>query len=567
MRALLVLVMLGGVAEASPWLDLRIKERRDNYDFRMRTAQVDEPEPEPAPLPVVTQEEPYVLRKRAREGAQRSLAERVIARIDLGIAVDGSKPSAAPNWDHVRVHEAIAADPSLYTSVRGYGFAELYLGTNGIGMASLSSYLSSQTRLARDPGSTITPVLSPYDTAADQQTRSVWVESDGMFSSKWLAPLRVRAGRMYMYGPGIVHMDGVMFAWERGWLELSTFNGQRVQDFFTQARTEAATGDSFRRGELVSGSEIKADLRRFGLPIVASAATLVYADSSNSNLSGTWVPRRDMVVRSSSRFRNGSLAEQRLVVRSRLSEASTVIVDTRFRTRNDWFWDYASQAVDEDLGARRYLDVGAVQPRLESALIAGTVIAQNVDVLARGAIAVDTSGEKLTTTINPHLPAYVEGGAAVEVRLRRAVGFSGSFLVRDYSRPPPSERTDVVLLPPRALGQALPDKDEMGEESLVEAGITARYSAGARRFSVQGELYGRRTKWAPLYDRREWTTDGTVLTEDVLVAIHGGGRVTLEAWVSPQVRLRGEYDITTQLPMVPEYRGLKSLRLLLEGTY
>ncbi len=565
MRASVVglLVLLATAAHAEP-LDLRVKPRA-NYGFRMRVAQAEAPAPANEPS-IAPEEEPYVLRKRKREGERRSLAERVIARVDLGIAVDGSKPSGAPNWDHVRIREAIAADPSLYSSVRGYGFAELYLGTNGIGMASLSTYVSTQTRFARDPRDTITPILSPYDNATDLQTRSIWLESDGLFTSKWLAPVRLRAGRMYMYGPGIVHLDGFMLAWERGWLELSTFNGQRVADFFTLQDRQTDTND-YDRDELVTGSEIRADLRRFGVPIVAGLSSLTYNNSSNSNLSATWVPRKDMVVRSTSRFRNAKLAEQRLVIRSRLSEESTVILDSRLRTRSDWFWDYASQSVDEDLAAKDYLDLGAVEPRLESALIAGTVIAQNVDVLARGAIALDTSGGSLTTTVNPHLPAYVEGGAAVEVRLRRAVGFSGSFLVRDYSRPPPANRTDVVLVPPGAGAGELPARSEMGEESLVEAGMSARYSAGARRFSMQGELYGRRTRWAPLYARREWTETGVEETNDDLIAMHFGGRVSLEAWVSPQVRLRGEYDISTQFAFVPEYRGLKQLRLLLEGTY
>ncbi len=567
MRALLIVCALGGVATASPFADLRVKKLpAKKLTLRMRTAQ---PAPQASTLPSTsTVEEPYVLRRRKRQGERRSLAERVIVRLDVGLAVDGAKPSGQVNWDHVRVREAILADPSLYASVRSYGFSEIYLGTSGIGMASLSSYLSSQTRFARASTAAIAPIMSPYDTAIDQQTRAIWVESDGLFTSKWLAPIRARAGRMYVYGAGIVHTDGLVVAWEKDWIELSSFTGLRVPDFRTlDPSSDLGAG----RDKAVTGSDLRIDLRRFKLPILVTASTLRYDANSHSNLAATWVPRRDMVVRSTSRFRNGTLADQRLVVRSRLSAESTVIVDSRLRTKNDWFWDYASLEVNDgpngDLAARSYLGLGAVSPRLESALIAGTVIAQNVDVLARGAIALDTSGDKLTTTVNPHLPAYVEGGAAVEVRVRRALAVSGSVLIRDYSRPPPQEHTDVVQTPVRGEGQELPDPSEMGEESLVESGVTMRYSAGARRFSVQGELYGRQTRWAPLYDRREWTPDGTIVTSEELFDLHGGGRITLEAWVSPQVRLRGEYDVSTQIATSPEFRGLKALRLLLEGTY
>jgi hypothetical protein len=570
-KALIVLAAIAGTAHADPRsIDLRVKHLpHHKISLRMRIAQPEPPpaaEPAPVTAPVV--EEPYVLRRRRAEGEGRSLAERVIARLDLGLAVDGSKPSGELSWDHVKVRDGIAADPDLYSSVRGYGFSELYLGSNGIGMKTLSSYLSTQTRFATPKGATIAPIMSPYDDASDSQTRAFWLESDGLFTSKWLAPVRVRAGRMYVYGPGIVHTDGLLVAWERGGLELSLFSGRRVPDF----RNLDESADP-NRADLINGEDARIDLRRFHLPIVAAASTFRYAKHSHSDLSATLVPRRNMVVRSTSRFRDGKLADQRLVVRSRLSEESTVIVDTHLRTRQDWFWDYASLAVPDnddvpnDLAAKAYLDLGAVEPRLESALIAGTVIAQNLDVLVRGAVAIDTSGDKLTTTINPHLPAYIEGGAALEVRVRRAIGLSGSFLVRDYSRPPPGTRLDIEQVPTRGRGQALPDPSETGEESLVEGGVTARYSAGARRFSFQAELYGRLTRWAGLYDRQEWTPDGIVVTSEQPQDLHGGGRFSLEAWVSPQVRLRGEYDITTQMEMAPEFRGLKALRLLIEGTY
>jgi hypothetical protein len=42
--------------------------------------------------------------------------------------------------------------------------------------------------------------------------------------------------------------------------------------------------------------------------------------------------------------------------------------------------------------------------------------------------------------------------------------------------------------------------------------------------------------------------------------------VTLDAWVTERVRLRGEYDVSTTVELAPETRGAKSLRIVAEGT-
>ena len=48
--------------------------------------------------------------------------------------------------------------------------------------------------------------------------------------------------------------------------------------------------------------------------------------------------------------------------------------------------------------------------------------------------------------------------------------------------------------------------------------------------------------------------------------MRGGGRFSLQAWVTPRIRLRGEYELSTTLDLAPEILGYKSLRILLEGT-
>lgn len=571
-----LVMAITATAAASPDLRLREAPPPRPTDLRMRTAAVEAPE-------VV------VTAQGAVDADTPPRSEQIVARVDVGLGVDGARPSgeatlggacgfpgatpgdgvclcptADPDDDPAATEPCDPQDfEADYASVRSYGFTEVYLGTRGVAHPSLSTYLSVQSRIAtqarftRADAPVTAPIASPYDRTTDLQTRAFWVETDDLFRRKWLRPLRLRAGRMFFYGPSIVHLDGLVVAWERDWLELSSYSGARVPAFRVNG-----VATEIERGAPLSGVEVRADLRRFGLPVSASGATLRHLGESHSVIEATALPRDDIVIRSSTRFHDGRLARQRLVVRARISEESTIIVENQLRTDDDWFWDYASLtaergAPDEDDIATRYLDLGKVRPRFHTALLAGTVLAQNVDLLARAAFAVDvTRGtEEEEAAVNPHLPEYVEGGAGIEVRLRRALGLQAMVLVRDYKRTiAPQDDTDAA--------DPLPDLSELGEERLVEGSLALRYTLGARRFSGNGELYLRQTKWGAVY------CDGCGTTEaEATFDMHGGGRFWVEAWVNPRVRLRGEYDVSTLLDLSPEFRGLKTLRLLLEGTY
>jgi len=108
----------------------------------------------------------------------------------------------------------------------------------------------------------------------------------------------------------------------------------------------------------------------------------------------------------------------------------------------------------------------------------------------------------------------------------------------------------------------------VGERNLLEGGVQVRFTGGARKFSASGEIYARRTRYARLY------VDDAVaeplaesldpLTDSV---IHGGGRFIFEAWISPRLRLRTEYELTNRFAAAPEIAGLKALRIIAEGRY
>ena len=116
--------------------------------------------------------------------------------------------------------------------------------------------------------------------------------------------------------------------------------------------------------------------------------------------------------------------------------------------------------------------------------------------------------------------------------------------------------------------------ESVGERNLLEGGMVARFSGGARKFSASAEIFFRRTRWAELY-RDDGVPDpqeggaGDLEQEIVLgeFDIRGGGRVSFDAWVTRRLRLRAEYDISSTLDVAPEIRGLKSLRVLAEGQF
>ena len=112
----------------------------------------------------------------------------------------------------------------------------------------------------------------------------------------------------------------------------------------------------------------------------------------------------------------------------------------------------------------------------------------------------------------------------------------------------------------QTLGEpdALPPTTEFtGERGFIEGGTFARYSLGQRTFNASAELYGR-----ALRSRSEYIAAG-----DEPWDFRSGGRFALDGWASSRVRMAVVYDLSlSDLRFAPELRGVKSLRVLVEGT-
>jgi hypothetical protein len=154
--------------------------------------------------------------------------------------------------------------------------------------------------------------------------------------------------------------------------------------------------------------------------------------------------------------------------------------------------------------------------------------------------------------------SFVEAGGAAEVRLRRAVAVGVSVLWRRFFR----DEASLDLTP--NVADPLPATTEhLGEKSFIEGGLNLRYTAGARRFSAHAEMYTRGYRFFSPYLQYlpvEYQDD----TE-----FRSGARFGVDGWASKRLRLRAEYDLTLFAPvyLAPELRGMKSLRVLAEGSF
>ncbi len=484
----------------------------------------------------------------------RDLGEPVSFSLTVGYQVDGARPSGKASLD------AQVQEGRDYNALRSYGFGELFLSTRGVVMDSLSAYVALRFDATQAPQRVATPqgdveIAPPIATWFERNTfevRTGWAElKDFLPARLGLKKLRFRAGSQYIYGPWVMHVDGAVLAYDGDIVAASAYAGGRHTDYATDFTDERYA---------VAGASLRVDLRpAVGLPIAVSAQTLSLTsyvpgqpDTSHRQLELDWQPRRDVTVLGQLRSLDDKLASERLQVRARYHQVTNLAFEVTRRFDADWQWDPALVVNDDPTAARRYLDFGPVLPQLVASLRAGTLIAENVDLLLRTTIAADQTTDSQQKT--SYSASYVELGGAVDVRLRRelTLGVNGT---RRQTR-----RDDLVpFVDTRLVADPLPPSPALGETSFTEVGGRIRLALGARRFSSQLEMYGRFTHYPEVY--RDPTNP--IPRSDR----RGGGRVSVDAWVNPRLRLAIAYEASSSLALEPEITLYKSLRLTMTGLY
>ncbi|MEJ7600619.1 MAG: hypothetical protein WKG01_22115 [Kofleriaceae bacterium] len=584
--ALILVLVLGSTAAADRMPDLRIMRQPSPRHLKMRprTSQL-VPGPVPprrtTPMPAAprvsaTQSEPID----DLEGL-RDIKQRVSFSMNLGYQVDGARPSGKAS-----LGSPAPAPGQDFATFRSYGFAEGFAATRGVGLTSLDTYFAFRFQATRkieianpDPDGAVdrpeVPVPPPIATWFERtgyELRSGWAEMRDFLPKRWgLKQLRLRAGDQFVYGPWILHLNGVHVSYDGPAVTASVYGGLRHSDY-TRVQSEKRPG--------AAGVTVRVDLRDFTnkVPIVLAAEVLGLSgseetgqpSSNHEQIQVDWRPRRDVVVIGQTRWLGGEVANQRVELRARYKQVTNFVFDLMRRRQADWRWDPSlvqrppgdprcgdapsNMGSPTCLEAQRFLDLGPVLPQLIASVRAGTLIAENIDLLGRAAYAVDrTDDGEETTSFNS---SYRELGGALAVRLRRQVAVGASVLNRDHDR---AGLGEAAIYDERGTTQPLPASRYLGEDRFVELGTSVRLTLGARRFSTQLELFGRRTVYNETY------VDSILAVP--AIDVRGGGRFTVDAWVGRRIRLYAAYDVSSAFDSAPEITGYKSLRLAVTGVY
>lgn len=488
------------------------------------------------------------------EGA--SLSEKLIVRASIGFGIDGGELNCDADGMCARPPSGISSegfDEFYYSRLRVYAFGDAVVGSRGLIAPSLNTYLAASYRFDQpNLRSTAVPSVHDGSSVEDVLVRYGYVESHEFFRQSWLEPLYVRAGRQFRYGPAIAHFDGLSVGYDTAAVSLGVYSGTRVSMY-------GFSNDLVADGGLITGVDARIDMFELKqVPLVLNGAMLRFDATTNfeGGLAIRW--SRDAVVRASLRISGEVFASQRLSLRTRLSRSTTISADIESQAANDWPFDLLladPHRTYDSTDPRRYLDFGPQPPRVHLNLRAGTVLLDNIDVLLRGGLAIDRdnaiSGDGGTTSADQ--AGYLEGGAAIEVRVRSTLALGLAALTRVHNRDEP----DLSVIEPDGPDELSPHLGFIGERSYSEGGVNVRFEPGIRAFSANAELYGR------LYDlQTPW------LTLDEETELRAGGRFTVNGVINDRLRMRAEYDVAfAPEHLTPELRSMKSLRVLAEGSF
>jgi hypothetical protein len=496
-------------------------------------------------------------------GGVRALRQRLSFSVSLGYQIDGARATG---------RNSLAGRPAIvgrdYAELRNYGFGEAFVSTRGLGAASLATYFAARFQAARrldvdadalgdtppPDDRTLAPPITTWFERSGTELRTGWGEVRDFLPRRFgLAALRVRAGDQFVYGPWVVHLRGLYAAYEGRTLTLSGYGGQRRADYQRELADYQPA---------IAGASAKLDVRGLvpELPLalaaellrVGASAEVGQPGSSSAQLQVDWRPRADIAVIGQQRWLDGDVASQHLEVRTRYRDVTNVVFEVSRRLADDWRWDPTFvRPAATPTEPRRYLELGPVVPQLLVSARGGTLIAENLDLFARIAAAPDTGDANSPS--QTFAASYLELAGALEARVRRQVAIGASALSRD------TRREDRDPIPDTAeAADPLPPSGRQGDEGFIELGGTARLTLGARRLSALIEVYGRWTRFPPVYGEV-----GDLPSRDA----RQGGRFTIDAWIGKQLRLFATYEVSSAVDAAPEISGYRSLRVVASGVY
>lgn len=549
--ALCVVAWLSDNAHAEPQrrtVDLRVHQAPVPRSLRMRSRHVSVAT---APAPPTATDTPTVPGPSAANFLLAPITPtntlpRTFASLQLGFGVDGAAQRNRLTLDG----QSVIAP----ATTRGLGFGDFALGTRGLGLRSLATFLAGNFQTST---TTALPIADAISGQAYAMTRSGWAETRGFTDAAWAKPLRIRAGRQYASAVWPTHFDGITVGWDTAVVQAAAFLGTSVADF-DPAQEYVTTNSTTGLSAVIALRNTKRKT-----PMTISFDVLNAFDHNHATAAVAYQPRRDIFASVSARSFDGALAQERFSIRAALGDVSQIALDLDHRHASEWQWDPSWTKQDEG-APRRYLELGTQTPQLHGVVRAGTVLLDNVDVYGRAAFALDRSTVVDRNTLRP---SWVEFGGGAELRLRRAIAITASSLFRDFRRRITPPIVDMPVVADQPAGQPLVLDAHYGEQSILEGGTGFKLTLGAKRFSAAAEIYARRTRFAETYVDAQQSQAADAVDIIPLAATIGGGRIKVDAWVTTHFRVFAVYELTSRFLRAPELNGFNSLRVAVEGAF
>ena len=480
------------------------------------------------------------------------LSDKVVFHFQLGTQLEQGQISDLPLGSGAPV-------PEGNRNTRFFTVGDLAVGSHGIGITPLSTYLAAHFRLDQDGVPVTTSSPSIYDLAPDASAllvRSAYAELGDFGTTGWLAGLRVRAGRQFRYGFSVVPFDGVSGWYDHARVSASGFVGQRVSLYREQLDVAGLPLVTREAGEgIVAGASIDLRVVRRGeSALVLGGESLVWKDHAYHQATLRWQLNADAALSASARLAGNTIVRWALGARARLSKTSTVQLDGEQRRGDDWAYDFITRSRTAAPGDSHYLFLGPRVPELRLTGRAGTVLLDNLDILLSIAGAVPTR----PLFDSPWAAPYLEIGMGIDGRLASGLSLALNVRTRAYFRP----EFEATAAQPEP--DVFADAAQVGEYALYEGGARLRYAVGRKRFAADFELFLRQVD-----DSHFERPAGTRLPrEEVFVGdVQAGVRLRVEAWIGARARILADYEVSGTPVEDTELRGMQTLRLIGEVSF
>lgn len=477
-------------------------------------------------------------RYRALPDSWRDVQERVVFHLNVGYAVDSATTSGDFAKTGVRPEDATGPGGESFVTGRNYLLGDAVLGSRGVLLPSLHTYLSSQFRLDPAGASAFAAVPHVYDAGGGDALwlRSAYAELDGYGGDA--SPLRhlyVRAGRQFRYGTTrfIAHFDGVTAAYGGADLgyEASGFVGRRVSLYVDDDPGVLAGAGVKLFGDRLAGVPVDVSVDALHY----DGATTLVEWAARGRWAGTDV---SATLRAVDAGDGAGIGRIGLRVRRGFGRRVYAVVRAEQLRAADVAYDYVSPARGDvvDVADRVRLGFDPVRDAVRVSATAMVQPSRHLELYGFG--RVNRASDESTSAFDA---SYVEAGAAARATLGRSLQAGGQYKLRRTSARDAAQQA----------GSDFADTAGAAATSFHELSGELRYRAGARATAAAG-AYVRIADYETPYARvsGDTTAGGQI---DVRYRVGSRARVAVSGEIAqPSPALAAELGVLMSARAVAE---------------